>query len=1000
MKMLRLIGPFILSLFLVTGASIYAAAPSANIPSLDIDTLRSEIESSVSKVLELQAIRDLADSLGVRCYLFGGSSAAFAHYVKWNTLRLQGHTQFIESRFDFDFTNIFHSAQDIDLVVDGSVEQAQALEAQLSARFSYFQGSRSKWEVRTLRVPIGNKTPLLNDYDFLNQHTDSHSTGLIEMTEGYKNDSTSVVRDLRDWDNQRDPAFLKDVADGKLNYYFSPRHKTTLRFKKGENPPIFSVVRYLTKAFQYGLEIRPEDLETIQRIVDNFNPKTDLTTDYARAWIEEKGYGSKLIRAAMDMEYAWNTLESLGLRNKLIAIKNNSEVQFSLAWWINKEPLRTKPVGKGNGRTIKQIAEEMGIPWEEFVIAHETYDYRAYESITRDVTSGLNVFISRKNISGEGAVFGNGFYNMIGRVGGRGTGLTIRSRMDPRARERTDFIVVGDMIILLNKAAAAYIPESLDLGPVEYFKILKETKFASSDRGILEQLRRRINNRLQCGLISVEEFQEIKQIVSESIQTYRVGRLPNEITEFLNSPFSKRDPSIEEKLKERVRKIIQGAIENRDFETLRSLVNNIPENWLICRPVEYFRLLSGIDNNLLWIADKFKQNLYDHIQRGLLTDNEFNEITQIVFESIQATQVGRSSNVITGFVGLSLDKRDPSILESFKNDLKKKIDDIIQNAIREKTYKAETTLRDLPSNIFSQPISEDWGELLTRLIDAAIELKSESTLREMAYVFRYPHSSGWGEQLTRLIDGAIRLGSTETLGKFAMSGTFGNAHAKNWGAQLSKLIEGVIRLKQDRTLSVLTRYTFTPTNNWGEQLSQLIEGAIQIGDRGTLANAADNIFSQPHSSVWGSQLTRLIDGAIELKSGRTLQTVASVFRLPHAGVWGAQLTHLIDAAIQINDLKTFSDLSWSLGQTGRADELKDFEPLVNNILTATDKSRISIINMFMSKIMWAKARKLFEEFKNKRLAVSTTNLISKPVPTTKPRPAKIQIADPCAELFL
>jgi len=146
---------------------------------------------------------------------------------------------------------------------------------------------------------------------------------------------------------------LKDVNEGKLTVYHSPRHSETPRFKSSQNPPIFSVIRALTKAFQYDLKI--------------------------------------------------------------------------------KEPLRSTPISQGSGQTAAQL----GIK----TVAQETKDFLAYENITRSQTGTPNVFISRKNVAGESAVFGEGFYSASGKRGGRETGMTIRFKVDPLAKEGTDFVL-------------------------------------------------------------------------------------------------------------------------------------------------------------------------------------------------------------------------------------------------------------------------------------------------------------------------------------------------------------------------------------------------------------------------------------------------------------------------------------------------------------------------------------------------------------------------------
>ncbi|MBI2607141.1 MAG: hypothetical protein HYW49_13785 [Deltaproteobacteria bacterium] len=453
--------------------------------------LADALAKNLTRVEEFRILREAARELGLRVWLFGGTAAGYAHYVKWDLLRQSGDTRYNESRFDYDFTNIYRSTQDADLVVDGDVADAEKLEALIKEKLSYLQGSKSEWEVRLLRHDRGVKQALLNNPDFLNQHTDSNSTGMIELTDPSQGEP--VVRDLRDWGNRANPFFLKDVAEGRLHYYFSPLHETTSRYLAGHNPPIFSVIRYLTKAFQYELALREEDLGRIKAMIAVFDPMRDPKTwsDWARGWINERGNGAKLIKHAVNMEYAWNTLEDLGLRGKLIAM-SDPLTQGTMGWWLNKEPLRSKPVGEGTGATIVEIAAEKGIPWEDFVVAHETNDFLAYESLTRDTTGKPNVVISRQHGVGESAVYGDGHYTRIGRFGARGTGLTVRYRVDPRARDGADFIVDGNFIIFRNRNALWVIPESLNIGPVEFFELLAGGKaFDSSDRGILEKFKRR-----------------------------------------------------------------------------------------------------------------------------------------------------------------------------------------------------------------------------------------------------------------------------------------------------------------------------------------------------------------------------------------------------------------------------------------------------------------------------------------------------------------------------
>jgi hypothetical protein len=497
--------------------------------------LAQEIGQRITQVPEFQFIREEAKRMGMKAYLFGGTAAGFAHYVNWDLKRESGDKRFQADRFDYDYTNIYRSTQDLDIVIDGPPEKAQELQAKLAQNFPHLQGNKTAWEVRLLRQDMGDKQALLNTPDFLNQHTDSNSTGMIEITEPHAGDP--VVRDLRDWDS-KDPYFLRDVREGKLHYYFSPKHAQTKFAKEGRNPPIISVIRYLTKAFQYELEIRPEDLAQIKKIIDEFDPKgREMKNDYVRNWLLKKDNGRKLIQNAVNIEYAWNTLENLGLRNKLIAIEDNADTENSLAWWLSKEPLRSKPVGidpTGKHPTVRQLIEKGSLP-KDLTVAHETRSFLAYESITRAHTGDPNVLISRGGMSGEAAAYGNGFYTQIGRNGAVGSGITIRFTVDPNAREGIDFTRAGSFLIFQNKNALKVIPESLKLTPVEYFAFLtRGEEIDVSDRAIFEKLRRKIL--AAGGTLSDDEYRQIRSLIQESID--QTGINESLIQEWISLPRS------------------------------------------------------------------------------------------------------------------------------------------------------------------------------------------------------------------------------------------------------------------------------------------------------------------------------------------------------------------------------------------------------------------------------------------------------------------------------
>lgn len=425
---------------------------------VDPKKLDQALGERMSRVPEFRFMRELAPSLGIRIYLFGGTAAGYAHYVRWDLLRERGDARFQADRFDYDFTNIYRSNQDLDIVVDGSKEAILKLEQRLREAFPHFQGEKEAWEVRSLRDDLGpTKMALLNNPDFINQNSDSNSTGLIEVTPT----KLGTVRDLFQWDHPLPPC-LEDFAAGKIRYYDNPKHEKTERARSGDNPKILSVIRYLAKVTQFDLEVSPGMLLGLKEIIKNYDVKKE-TRRYVLRKIQE--FGTKIIQNAVNIESALQLIEEVGLKEKLSPISDKRLVG-SLSWWMNKEALPSLPVGRGQGAT----AASLGIT----VVAHETSSFLAYESITRAHTGEPNVLKSRAGFPGEAAQHGDGFYTKTGREGAAGTGITIRFEVAPNAREGTDFQRgPHGYVIFHNKKALRVIQESLKMGPLEYLEFIK-----------------------------------------------------------------------------------------------------------------------------------------------------------------------------------------------------------------------------------------------------------------------------------------------------------------------------------------------------------------------------------------------------------------------------------------------------------------------------------------------------------------------------------------------
>ena len=461
---------FILLLFLGVGAFAQEISPKA---------YRKKVVEIASKVPEFQWLAQRAEHHGLKVWLFGGTASSFAHYVKDNMLMEKGVEEFYEESFaehggERDYTDIFRPTQDIDLVVDGDSRKIDLFEGEVLGKFPDMKGNKRLWEVRSLRGDRGEKLALLNNPHFFNQHTDSHSVGLIAL-----NSKKKVVRDLLHWDSS-EPRFLRNVLEGKLHYYHSSKHFSTSRFKRGLNPEIFSVVRYFTKMFQFELEPSPKDFKKIKSVIKNFS-SGEITDGYVKNWFDKNV--PKLFLHSKNVEYAWDILEEVGLREKLLQVGSEG-VQGSPAWWANKEPLRSFSVGKGPGKT----AEELGIK----TLAHDTSDFFIWSVITRSRKGDANVFISRPGILGENAVHGEGFYTLKNSEQGMWkNGWSIKFDLDPLAREGSDFKMIDNMVLVLNKSAIRVIPESLQVyNLTSYFHLLDN--MGQGSRVLLEKTKRKL----------------------------------------------------------------------------------------------------------------------------------------------------------------------------------------------------------------------------------------------------------------------------------------------------------------------------------------------------------------------------------------------------------------------------------------------------------------------------------------------------------------------------
>ena len=485
-------------------------AQSQNYFHCTLETLSKEISQRKNRVVEFRKIAEWGKAHGgVRIWAAGGTAAGLAHYIKIDLEREWNHAHQIlssipDKRFGYAYIDIYRSTQDADLVIDGDENTAQELENYLKQEFEYLKGSKEIWEVRLLHHSrgsgAGEKEALLGNTDFSNQNTDSHSTGMLELTNPPPGESE--VRDLLDWNNQYNPQFLLDVVDGQLHFIQNPHHRETKRFLNGQNPEILSVIRYYTKAFQYGLSMRDEDRPRLDAIIRDFDPVHPAhCNDYGIHLISKNAF--KLFWHSRDVERSWDVLEKTGLRKKLLAFTEHHS-RKGISIWLDKTPLRSTLLGSGSIIEIPgtdyhpsfKTASELGIT----TVSHEANTFIAYESITFSLHGKLNAFISRKNHPDERAMYGDGFYARVGRKGAIGSGFTIRSQVNPNAIEGIDFFVPNlqsiDFVIFRNATALTVEDDGFEISAENYLKLLLGNEIGKDDLGIQKKISYKIASQL------------------------------------------------------------------------------------------------------------------------------------------------------------------------------------------------------------------------------------------------------------------------------------------------------------------------------------------------------------------------------------------------------------------------------------------------------------------------------------------------------------------------
>lgn len=441
---------------------------------LDADVLLAAVTDARQRVPEFVALREQAKKLGLRAFLFGGTAAGFVAYVADDLLRRKGRDNYPVEHFAYLLPQIYRPGQDFDVVLDGpeiSDGLVRRFEMAIAPYLPGTKGFLSGAECRWLRHPYGTKIALLGNPDALNQNTDSASIGFVELTDPPNGEP--IVRDLHRWDDARG-AFLETFASGVVRYLPSRAHGTTQRALTGDNPPILAVLRWLGKATQYRLALDPEQLSEARLEIGRYDPKGRSLTGYARLQVDK--VGTKIFKHAADVSRAYRLAEKLDLRAKLA--DGQTSAVGHVGWWAQREPLPAFEVGQGGGKTAAF--------YDLSVVAHDASTLEAFESLLRAPTSIVNALKSR-NVAGERAVHGEGFYVCRGERGAWRTGLNVRFRVRPDAREDSDFKRVSDdVFVILNREILEVIPDALERDPVRFLELLKN--FTDADQGAVERL--------------------------------------------------------------------------------------------------------------------------------------------------------------------------------------------------------------------------------------------------------------------------------------------------------------------------------------------------------------------------------------------------------------------------------------------------------------------------------------------------------------------------------
>ncbi len=442
---------------------------------ISADDLMQEVRAQRVRVVEFSAIEDLAKARGFRVFLFGGTAVTFANYVRLDFLFRHGDKELNADRFGYFWNQIYKSYQDLDLGIareDGSPESAEQLrDFERSVRQILPMLKVDVYGFQTSYINDQGRTRenLINNFNLLNQNTDSLSNGLIELT------SKSEILDLRT--HSKTPFFIENLADEEIHYLDSPLHFQTERAAKGMNPLIFSVIRYFSKLGQFNLSMIEADKVVLHRIIEKFRKESAFFNppDYWKNWLEANA--KKIILGAEDLERQFAILDEFGIHHILGNVLNETASRN----YMKRRPLMSFSI-KASGRTAKSLGISL--------LTHETKSAEVYESIIANPRGAPNFLIS-DNQHSTIAAYGEGVYAKPGDAGEASGetlgGYHIGLELAPDAVEGVDFKYVRNHIIVLkNKAKVRVIYQLVTEDALKTFDILLRSTLKPFNQGYVE----------------------------------------------------------------------------------------------------------------------------------------------------------------------------------------------------------------------------------------------------------------------------------------------------------------------------------------------------------------------------------------------------------------------------------------------------------------------------------------------------------------------------------